>query len=77
MGFKPIKTKYFIAFLLSLGCVEKRSKGSHHLYKCPKCFRTIVIRPKDKDIPGRHVFTNLKTLGVSYADFEKWVSENC
>ncbi|HHC78261.1 MAG TPA: type II toxin-antitoxin system HicA family toxin [Flavobacteriia bacterium] len=76
-AFKPIKTKCFIAFLKYKKCVEKRSKGSHHQYKCPGCWRTITIRPKDKNIPPLHVMTNLKSMGVSMADFKAWADKNC
>ncbi|TRX52374.1 hypothetical protein FNH22_21925 [Fulvivirga sp. M361] len=60
---RPIKTKCWVAFLEYLGCKEekKKSGGSHFKWKCPECRRSIIIRPKDKEIPAFHIFTNLKT----------------
>jgi predicted RNA binding protein YcfA (HicA-like mRNA interferase family) len=74
---RPIKTKCFITFLNSLECKSKRSKGSHFHYKCPGCFRPVVIREAEKEIPTFHIRSNLKTLGISFDTFEKWILENC
>jgi len=55
------------------GLVFKRTKGSHDIWDYPddSLLRPVVIRSKDKEIPGGHIHTNLITLGISYDEFEK------
>lgn len=77
MTFKPVKTKCFIKFLESKGCKYQRTKASHFHYKCPKCFRTITIREALKDVPGFHIHSNCKTLGIDMKDVYEWIDENC
>ena len=74
---RPIPVKCWIAFLTSLGCVEKSVNASHHKWSCPGCLRSIIFRGAKKEIPRFHIRTNLKTLGVSNSDFNKWAAENC
>lgn len=74
---RPIKTKCWIAYLVFKKCVYKRTKASHVHYKCPKCFRTITFRKKDKEIPPLHIQTNLRTLGITMKEFYEWAENNC
>jgi len=71
---KPVKTKDWIRFLVYKNCVKKRHKGtSHEHWKCPNCFRTIVFRTKDKEIPPLHLKTNLESLGMTLKDLYNWI----
>ena len=72
-----VKTKCWEKFLESLGCEYKGDAASHSKYKCPNCFQPIIFRGKDKEIPGFHIHTNLKTLGIPKEEFYNWVKENC
>ena len=52
-----------------------RTEASHDIYDNPKkpLNRPLILRTKYKDIPLMHLHTNLKTLEVSKAEFEKWL----
>lgn len=73
---RPVKTKYWIAFLLAHSCKYIRTKASHSHYKCPNCWRTITYREKDKEIPAMHLRTNLKTLGKDLKYLYNWIENN-
>ena len=79
MGFKPIPTKIFIAWLKSRGIVYKRTESSHDIYDLAeegKCLpRPVTIRTKFKDIPPLHIKTNLDTIGIDYKTFEKEIKK--
>lgn len=79
MGNRPVKTKCWIAFLTSKGCVGKKKKngGSHFIYRCPGCTRSLPVRENYKDIPPLHIHTGCKTLGISTKDFYDWAKKNC
>ncbi|MBW3519515.1 hypothetical protein [Flavobacterium sp. NKUCC04_CG] len=73
---RPVKTKDWIAFLKSKGCIYLRTTASHDHYKCPNCLRTITHREKDKEIPALHCRTNLHTLGLTLKDLYDWIEKN-
>ena len=78
MGIKQIPLSRFVAWLESLGLVYERTKSSHDHYNYPKghpkrLTRTITVRTKYKDIPVLHIHTNLRTLGISKAEFEEQI----
>jgi predicted RNA binding protein YcfA (HicA-like mRNA interferase family) len=81
MGIKQIPTRLFIKYLKSLGLVYVRTKGDHDIWNYPdghirgKLIRPVIFRGKDKDIPVDHIATNLKTLGISNAQFEQAIKE--
>jgi len=83
MGVKPILTQRFIKWLLSKGLEKQKVKSknsSHTSYNYPpghpeRLTRPIMIREKYKEIPLLHIHTNLQTLGVSKADFEKEIQK--
>ena len=76
MGFQPIPTKKFIAWLKSKGLTRIRSKGDHDIWNflINPLNRPIVIRSKDKEIPPLHINSTLITLGISYKDFQKEIN---
>jgi predicted RNA binding protein YcfA (HicA-like mRNA interferase family) len=76
MARRPIKTKDWIRFLEGHKCRYSRTTASHTMYKCPKCFRTIVFRAKSKEIPVIHLQTNLKTLGFTFEYLYDWLKNN-
>ena len=80
MGVKQIPVSKFIAWLESIGLEYVRTKGSHDHYNYPKgdsryLTRCITVRTKYKDIPLFHIHTNLQTLGISKAEFEKQIKK--
>jgi hypothetical protein len=76
-NFRPVPTSCFEKFLLSKNCNFKSTEASHDKWKCPDCLRSIIIRGKDKEIPGFHIQTNLKTMGITKKEFYEWVEKNC
>lgn len=42
-----------------------------------KVVASVIFRGKEKEIPVDHISTNLKTLGVTNAQFEKAIKELC
>lgn len=70
---RPIKTKLWEQFLDSKGCKYDRTKASHHIWKCPDCWRSIVFRGAEKEIPADHLKTCLFTMGLTLSDFIEWV----
>ena len=73
MGYKSVPTNKFIKWLKYRGLVYKRTKGSHDIWDYPdnSLSRPVTIRGAKKEIPGCHIHTNLRTLGVSYETFTK------
>lgn len=74
MGKKPVPTNKFIDWLKRRGLEYKRTTSSHDVWDYPEdskksLLRPVIIRMKDKDIPGCHIHTNLRTMGVSYKEF--------
>lgn len=77
MSFKPIPTKIWKRFLISRGLVHIRSKGDHEIWDYPKnshLLRPVTFIGCDKEIPSKHIQTNLRTLGISNKDFLKEIS---
>ena len=69
-----VKTDVFIRFLKLLGLKEYGQKGSHVKWKKEGQLRSCVIRPSKKEIPLRHIKTNLGSIGIEIEVFEKWLS---
>ncbi|MGD1046186.1 MAG: hypothetical protein ABR936_12835 [Bacteroidota bacterium] len=72
MGIKAIPAKLFREFLKSIGCEYKRTKGDHEIWdkKDGSLLRPIVFKTSKKEIPLRHIHTNLITLEMSHQEFE-------
>ena len=76
--YRPIKTICWENFLTFKKCAfNKTAKGSHHKWKCPNCFQSIIFRGAEKEIPFDHIITNLRTMGVPKEEFIKWIEDNC
>ncbi|MET4083444.1 hypothetical protein ABIB40_003416 [Pedobacter sp. UYP30] len=76
-GYRPVKTKCWIAFLKFKNCKHIRTTASHDQWQCPGCFRNVVVREKDKEIPSFHINTNLDTMKIDKKEFWSWVETNC
>jgi predicted RNA binding protein YcfA (HicA-like mRNA interferase family) len=73
MTFKPVPTKKFKKVLKKLGLKHIRDHGDHEIWDYPedgKLLRPVTIIGCDKTIPALHIQTNLKTLGLSYKEFQ-------
>ena len=60
-----VKTDVFIRFLKLLGLKEYGQKGSQVKWKKEGQLRSCVIRPSKKEIPLRHIKTNLGSNSAS------------
>lgn len=76
MGYKAYPTKRWIKWLEFRGLVYQRTKGSHFIYNHPTTPfpRPIVVRKAEKEVPGCHIYTTLKTMGVTYEQFEREIA---
>lgn len=74
---RPIRVSCWVKFLESKGCSPKSINASHHKWKCPGCFQSIIFWGDKKEIPFAHIKTNLLTMKVDKQDFFKWTAENC
>ena len=78
MSFKPVQTRKFKQFLKNKGLKHLRSEGDHELWDYPdgkKLLRPITFIGCDKEIPAFHIRTNLVTLDMTYAEFEKELAQ--
>ncbi len=66
----PVKRKDFEKFLLYVGCVKKRQKGSHIIYTKSGLDRPVVI-VDDRELSFRVVRSCLKTLNLTVEQFLK------
>lgn len=73
----PVPTKCWEAFLEYSGCVFVKNDGSHHKWQCEDCLRSIIFWGHKKDIPRFQILTNLKTMGKTNSEFNKWAKKNC
>lgn len=63
-----VSSKQFCSLLEKHGCVLKRIEGDHHIYKKEGVHRPIVV-PLRKQLPTYIVFNDLRTLGMTRAEF--------
>jgi len=77
-GFRPVKTKLFLKFLLANNCykIKEKSGGSHSYWKKAGLTRRITVREAHKEIPAFHIKTNLETLGLKFEDLVAFMSKN-
>lgn len=76
-GYRPIPTKCWEKFLESKNCTPKSINSSHHKWRCPGCFQSIIFWGNKKEVPFAHITTNLKTMGVDKTEFLLWIKDNC
>jgi len=74
---RPVKVSCWEKFLKSCNCKYASTSASHHKWKCPSCFQSIIFRGAEKEIPYAHIKTNLMTMKIDKEVFLKWVAENC
>ncbi len=72
----PVSLRAFEHFLIEMGCVSKRQKGSHKIYHRPGLARPIVLPIHGKELPAPYVRSALKGLGVSEDEFLRRIGGN-
>lgn len=67
-GIKPVSRQKFERFLMHVGCVFDRQKGSHRIFSKPGLTRPVVVPARG--VIGRHLISsNLRTLGISSTEY--------
>ena len=69
-----VSSKQFCALLEQAGCMLKRIEGDHYIYKKEGVHRPIVV-PLRKKLPTYIVFNDLRTLGMTRAEFIRAMKE--
>lgn len=64
----PIPWQDFEKFLLHIGCIYKRQKGSHRVYTKPGLIRPVIL-PTYKRLPIMVIKNNLRTLGLNQKEY--------
>lgn len=72
------KTRLWIAYLLSLGLVHKRTTASHFVYDYPlssgnSITRPIIVEQNWDMIPVDHINRSLRVLGKTMQDFKIFI----
>ncbi len=73
--FRNIQLKKYKKFLLHIGCEHSRTKGSHLIYTCPDCTRSVVVQAHKSPVPPGIIRSNLETLGMSREEFFRILDE--
>lgn len=76
MGIKPVPAKLFRKFLADQGLKYVRTVGGHEIWDRTdgSLLRRVTIQTHCKDVPMLHIYTTLKTLGVSKKEFERIIA---
>ncbi|PIR59198.1 MAG: hypothetical protein COU69_01275 [Candidatus Pacebacteria bacterium CG10_big_fil_rev_8_21_14_0_10_56_10] len=69
-----VKWQTFEKFLLHVGCVLKKQRGSHRVYWRADLNRPIVL-PKYKELPVFVIRNNLRTLGISHNEYLEMLNQ--
>ena len=65
-----IQVKVFEKF----GCIFKRQKGSHLIFRCPGAKRPVVI-PKHKEVSISIIKANMKTVAMTQEKYFELIDE--
>ena len=68
----PVKVKVWKNFLEDQGLKYLRNNDGHEMWSKKDLNRPITFQPRNKDIPGFHIVTNLRTLGLTVQNFLDW-----
>ena len=74
---RTVEIKLFKKFMIARGLEHKSTKGSHERWNMavpPMLLRPVIIRSKDKDLPILHLKNNLRTMGATLEELEKFIS---
>jgi len=70
----PTSWKIQVRVFEKFGCKFVRQKGDHLVFIHPEARRPVII-PKYKEITATIIRTNMRTVGMSRADYFKILSE--
>lgn len=73
MKLRPVKLSLWRTFLEEQGLSFKRVKGDHEIWNRSGLFRSVVFPVKRKELDGFFIESNLKSLGISVSDFQRWL----
>jgi hypothetical protein len=73
-------TRIWIAYLVSIGLIHKRTSASHFIYDYPEghtggsLSRPIIVEQNWDQIPVDHIARSLRVLGKTMKDFRAYVN---
>ncbi len=72
---KQVPLKTWKKFLKSQGLVHVNTEGSHEKWDRPddSLSRLVIFRTTKKEIPIKHIATNLQTLDISLQEFKDMI----
>jgi len=65
----------FRLFLEYAGCRLVSSAGGHEKWKKDGCMRSVILQSHITPVPEFIIKSNLRTLGLSRADFIEWLKK--
>ena len=66
----PISWQVQVKIFEEYGCVFRRQKGSHLIFRHPNAKRAVVI-PKHKKVSVPIIKSNMKTVGMSVKEYHE------
>lgn len=75
-NFRPLATKCWELFLVTMGYTHNRTASSHDQWT-KRGSRTIPVWGKDKEIPAMHLKTSCRTIGCTLEFLYAWADQNC
>jgi len=64
----PTSWKVQVKIFEKYGCVFRRQKGSHLIFRHPNAKRAVVI-PRHKEVSVSIIKSNMKTVGMSVGEY--------
>ena len=71
---KPTDYQSQVKIFESAGCIYVRTHGDHMIYHFPGALRPVVI-PMYREVPAFIIRNNMKTIGMTVAEYRKILEE--
>lgn len=73
--YSNISIARFRKILKALGLEQVRTKGGHEMWFKDGMLRNVVFQTHEEPIPEDIIKNNIRTIGISKADFDKILDE--
>lgn len=74
MPHKPYPTEIFRKFLQKVGC-KQIGTNKHEKWMKEGLLRPVMFSPSKREIPSMVIKSNLRTLGLTWVEFEQIVKD--
>jgi len=71
---KPTDYQTQVKIFEAAGCIHVRTHGDHMIYHYPGALRPVVI-PMYREVPVFIIRNNMKTIGMTVAEYQKILEE--